>query len=103
MTRDSEINDAKTKYQFFNSLTVHRDRINKPPRRHQDNNVYLTIIRIHERNTDILNKKKKEVKGGYNISNKQLLSTRRPPSGCRRSIINSKIFTVSEDNLIARK
>ena len=28
-------------YQFFNSLTARHDRINKPPRSHQDNTVYL--------------------------------------------------------------
>ena len=59
---------------------------------------------VCEQNTDILNrKKKKKLKEGYNISNKQLISTRRPPSGCHRLLINLKIFTASEDNLIARK
>ena len=41
MTRDLEINYAKTN---INSLNGHRDRINKPPKCHQDNSVYICVF-----------------------------------------------------------
>ena len=42
VTRDLEINYTKTKN--IDSPTAHRDRINKPPRRHQDKTEYICIF-----------------------------------------------------------
>ena len=53
VTRDLEKNYAKTKI-FQNSLTAGHDRINKLPRRHQDNTKFIYT----RGKTDILNKKK---------------------------------------------
>ena len=94
MTRDLEINYAKTKNSQFSQSA---SRQNKQA---QDVTRITPYIFMSEKQIFFIEKKK--VKEGYNISNKQL-STQRLLSGCRRSIINSKIFTESEDNLIMQK
>ena len=63
VTRDLEKNYAKTKI-FQNSLTAGHDRINKLPRRHQDNTKFIYT----RGKTDILNKKKKLKEGYTHIS-----------------------------------
>ena len=55
-------------------------------------------VRLHERKTDILNRKRKSERRIHSFQNKQLI--RLPPEcrRCRRSIMNSEIFTTRGDN-----